>query len=109
MTETTGTGTGGVPRPPQRRPAPRVSPVPSLRTLDDEVRLVRRRQHARAFTVAAGGTDPYPDPRFAYARAIPYALTVPELHAEWVRLLRAGWSAWELDARLRPSPIAAAS
>jgi hypothetical protein len=37
---------------------------------------------------------------------MPFGLSLPELRTEWRRRNRDGWQRWELDARLRPSPVA---
>jgi hypothetical protein len=77
-----------------------------LRTRDDHVRLVRRRQYARRFADLAGGVDAYPPADWNVERCLPYGLSRHELRVEWTRQARAGWSVWELDERLRPGPLA---
>jgi hypothetical protein len=99
-------GRDGVPSIWRPYPRPTVPPVP-LHDLDDEVRVVRRRQYGRHFVCIAGAPDPYPPPAWNLARGTPFGLTVHELRVEYRRLRdREGWTPWELDARLRPSPVA---
>lgn len=94
------------PPPPAASVARRAVPTERLRTFTDEVRLFRQIQYGRAFVRLAGGRDPYPDPRWNAERAMPYGLTVDEARAEWIRKRQDGWQNWELEKRLKPSPVA---
>lgn len=86
----------------------RTIPNHPLRTKADHVALGRRRNYGRHFVVLVGGVDPYPAPGSNYARAMPFGLTRVELRTERRRRQDEGWQGWELDALLRPSPMAAA-